>query len=260
MKRQSIAWFMFAVLVTVSQAAFVCGQAAKTGKGIKPFAGQQKFQDSSRKPACGCYVCGKLIAVEFPDKASDCAGILAEDACVRRLSDIPKEERAGFCQKVKAGGKFNSFKDSCPGFASVCEDGPPVPTGGRAVPGTRGRTIYERLGGSETLGKIFDDVGPRMAADPLLAQFFQGQSADALKLQRDRTIEFLCYATGGPCEYKGQPIKKAHGALNISEAQWKAFVKHLGETLDHLRIGEKEKLDVLALVGRYKSDVVTKKK
>ena len=47
--------------------------------------------------------------------------------------------------------------------------------------------------------------------------------------------------------------------LHIDEAQWKAFVKHLGETLDHLKIGDKEKHDMLALVGRFKSEVVEKK-
>jgi hemoglobin len=130
---------------------------------------------------------------------------------------------------------------------------------GQSKKESKAASLYERLGGSDKLAAIFDDVGPRMAADPLLAQFFQGQSTEALTLQRNKTIEFLCYATGGPCEYKGQPIKKAHDALNISEAQWKAFVKHLGETLDHLKIADKEKDDVLKLVGRYKSEVVHKK-
>lgn len=69
-------------------------------------------------------------------------------------------------------------------------------------------SLYERLGGSDKIGAIFDDVGPRMAADPLLSQFFQGQSPEALTGQRNRTVEFLCHETGGPCEYTGQPLKK----------------------------------------------------
>jgi len=120
-------------------------------------------------------------------------------------------------------------------------------------------SLYDRLGGSETLGKIFDEVGPLMAADPLLAKFFQGQSPEALKAQRDNTITFLCNATGGPCEYKGLPLKKAHGSLNISEDQWKAFIKHLGAAMDNLKIAAKEKHDMLSLAGHYKSDVVQKK-
>ena len=137
--------------------------------------------------------------------------------------------------------------------------GQAVPLTAQTKKDSKEPSLYQRLGGSEALGAIFDDVGPRMAADPLLAKFFQGQSPETLTGQRNRTVEFLCHETGGPCEYTGQPLKKAHGVLHINEAQWKAFLKHLGETLDHLKIGDKEKHDMLALVGHFKSDVVEKK-
>lgn len=120
-------------------------------------------------------------------------------------------------------------------------------------------SLYQRLGGSEMLGKIFDDLGPRMAADPLLAKFFQGQSPEALTAQRNNTVEFLCQASGGPCHHKGKTLKQAHGVLHISGDQWKAFMKHLTETLDHLKVADKEKRDFIAMVSRFRSDVVEKK-
>lgn len=55
----------------------------------------------------------------------------------------------------------------------------------------RKSSLYERLGGSEGIGKIFDEVGGRMAADPELAKFFQGQSQEALMAQRQKAVEFL---------------------------------------------------------------------
>jgi len=51
--------------------------------------GQQNFPPSSRHPACGCYVCGLLLSVEFPDKAPDCVGILATDACPVEMAKMP---------------------------------------------------------------------------------------------------------------------------------------------------------------------------
>jgi len=123
----------------------------------------------------------------------------------------------------------------------------------------KGKSLYDRLGGSEMLGKIFDDVGGRMAADPLLAQFFQGQSQEALASQRQRTLDFLCHETGGPCEYKGQPLKNAHGSLHITNPQFDAFLKHLGESLDQLKVGATEKKDMLALARKFRTDVVSKK-
>lgn len=121
------------------------------------------------------------------------------------------------------------------------------------------KSLYERLGGSEGIGKIFDEIGGRMAADPLLAKFFQGQSQEALMTQRNRAIEFLCHETGGPCAYTGRPLKQAHGSLAITEAQWKAFMKHLTETLDNQKIGSKEKSEFIAVVKRFRGDVVSKK-
>lgn len=123
----------------------------------------------------------------------------------------------------------------------------------------RKSSLYERLSGSEGIGKIFDEVGGRMAADPELAKFFQGQSQEALMAQRQKAVEFLCRETGGPCAYSGRPLKQAHGSLAITESQWKAFMKHLTATLDHQKIAEKEKGEFLAVVKRFKSDVVAKK-
>ena len=120
------------------------------------------------------------------------------------------------------------------------------------------KTLYDRVGGSDAVGKIFDEVGGRMAKDPLLAKFFEGQSQEALMAQRNETIAFLCHEMGGPCEYKGRTVKQAHGPLAINEEQWKAFVKHLSDTLDNQKVGAKEKSEMLALVKKFKSDVVTK--
>lgn len=119
-------------------------------------------------------------------------------------------------------------------------------------------SLYERLGGSDGIGKIFDEIGGRMAADPLLAKFFEGQSQEALMTQRTRAVEFLCRETGGPCTYTGRPLKQAHKSLAITEPQWKAFMKHLAATLDNQKIGSKEKSEFTAVVKRFRGDVVAK--
>jgi hemoglobin len=101
-------------------------------------------------------------------------------------------------------------------------------------------------------------VAPKLATDPQFAQFFTGHAQDSNLRQRQRLLELLCQEGGGPCVYTGRPLKQAHGGLGIGEAHWAAFLKHLTATLDTLKIGEREKGEVLALVGRYKSDIVEK--
>jgi hemoglobin len=120
-------------------------------------------------------------------------------------------------------------------------------------------SLYQRLGGYDKLAAIFDDLVPRMAADPALLPFFGGHSTDTQLAQRQRLLELLCQETGGPCFYTGRPLKKAHTGLGIADAHWSSFVKYLTATLDSLKVGEKERTELLALVDRYKSDVVEKK-
>lgn len=108
---------------------FAIASAAVLIVGIspRPFSAQQQTIPTSRKPACGCYVCGKLLAVTFPDKEKDCAGILASDACTTELANMPPARRQSFCQKLKSDLKFSSFKTSCPDFARVCDEPKPEP-------------------------------------------------------------------------------------------------------------------------------------
>lgn len=124
---------------------------------------------------------------------------------------------------------------------------------------SKASSLYQRLGGYDTLAAVFDEVGSRMASDPELEQFFKGHSTDTLLNQRQRALEFLCHEMGGPCAYTGRPLKRAHGGLGINESQWKAFLKHLTATLEHQKVAEKEKGEMLALVGRFKSEIVEKK-
>jgi hypothetical protein len=104
--------------------AIVCAAVigALLGSGQQPSSGQQ-FPEGTRKPACGCYICGSPLFENFEDQAAakPCAGILSVDACPVELAKMPKEKRDAFCQKVKTQLKFNSFRDSCPVYAASCE-------------------------------------------------------------------------------------------------------------------------------------------
>ena len=92
----------------------------------QPTLGQQQ-PPTNRKPACGCYVCGLLLAVEFPNKDPQCYGILAEDACPEQLAQLPADTRAAFCQQLKAKSKDKSLS-TCPALQKACEVTPGTPS------------------------------------------------------------------------------------------------------------------------------------
>jgi hemoglobin len=119
-------------------------------------------------------------------------------------------------------------------------------------------SLYQRLGGYDGLAAVFDDFAPRLFRDPQFAAFFSGHSTDSNVRQRQRVLELLCQDTGGPCAYTGRPLKQAHDGLPVSDAHWNAFLQHFGASLDQLKVGAKEKGELIALVERYRSDVVPK--
>lgn len=84
----------------------------------QPSSGQQQLPQTNRRPACGCYVCGKLLAVDFPNKAKDCYGVLAADACPQELAKMPDRGRAA-CQAIKKSSKDGSL-NGCQALAQYC--------------------------------------------------------------------------------------------------------------------------------------------
>jgi hemoglobin len=134
----------------------------------------------------------------------------------------------------------------------------PAMTAGAAMsaPAATTPSLYKRLGGYDALAAVTDDFIGRLAGDPALAKFFGGHSSDSLGHIRQLVVDQLCAATGGPCVYIGRDMKTAHQGMGITEADWNKAAGHLVETLDHLKVPEKEKGEVLALVSTLKSQIV----
>jgi len=61
------------------------------------------------------------------------------------------------------------------------------------------------------------------------------------------------------CEYKGRSMKESHAGLDISEADFNYVVDDLVKTLDKFKVPEKEKNDLLAILGPMQPDIVTAK-
>ena len=102
-------------------------------------------------------------------------------------------------------------------------------------------TIYEKYGGYDTIYNAIFDLYEQMCDHPEIAQHFIG-----VNLERLITLQtqFVSKALGGPVEYKGRPIGRAHAPLHITDFQYdeiskcftRIFTKHGFENEDLLVI------------------------
>lgn len=118
------------------------------------------------------------------------------------------------------------------------------------------KSLYQRLGGYDAIAAVTDDFIGRLATDAELGKFFLGASADSQKRIRQLVVDQICEATGGPCYYVGRSMKQAHQGLKITKAQWDKAVGLFVATLDHFKVPDKEKHELLAIVGSLEPDIV----
>ncbi len=126
------------------------------------------------------------------------------------------------------------------------------------VPPGPGASLYTRLGGYDALAALTDDFLGRLTTDKQTGRFFQGVSKAHGQEIRQRIVEFLCLATGGPCVYTGRDMKSSHVGLGITEADWDRAVALLVESLDLLSVPERERKEILGALGPLKPDIVDK--
>ena len=68
--------------------------------------------------------------------------------------------------------------------------------------------------------------------------------------------DFICQATGGPCKYTGPDMFAAHKGRGITSDAFNAVVEDLVATLDKLKVPEREKSQLLGVLGPMKPAIV----
>jgi len=79
-----------------------------------------------------------------------------------------------------------------------------------------------------------------------------------VKRIRQHLVDQICTAAGGPCFYPGRDMKTVHAEMEITEEVWNAFTGHIGETLRAFKVGERERNELVVIVGSLKADIVKK--
>ncbi len=119
-------------------------------------------------------------------------------------------------------------------------------------------SLYDRLGGKEAITMVINDFVNTVGSDPRITNEKVTKRLQAIDIDQLKAylVEQVCVGTGGPCKYTGRSMKEAHAGLEISNADFDVVVDDLVKTLDKYNVPEKEKGELLSILGPMRPDIV----
>lgn len=117
-------------------------------------------------------------------------------------------------------------------------------------------SLYQRLGGYDTIAALIADLFQRLKEDPRFERFGSGRSLDSKTRVQQLTVEQICALAGGPCIYLGRDMRSSHRGLGITAEEWGANREHTLQVLRQHGIGEAECGEFLELFERYRGEIV----
>lgn len=139
----------------------------------------------------------------------------------------------------------------------------------RAMPpvtGTKARTLYERLGGENAIRAVVDDFVTRTLNNPKVNFTRKGTAAEwkatpeNLERVKKTAVELVGMVTGGPQKYTGKSMKEAHKGMEITQAEFDAFLADVKASLDKFNVPAKEQDELMKIVASTATDIVEKKR
>jgi len=115
------------------------------------------------------------------------------------------------------------------------------------------KNLYDRLGGKKAIAVVVTEFVGNVGADVRINGRFAHTN---LKHLKKMLVAQICAGSGGPCKYTGKSMKDAHAGMNIQDAEFNALVEDLVKALDKFNVPDKEKNDLLAILGPMKPDIV----
>ena len=117
-------------------------------------------------------------------------------------------------------------------------------------------TLYERLGGDAAVDAAVDIFYRYVLADDRINHWF-----DAVDMERQAAKQkaFMTMAFGGPNNYSGADMRKAHAHLveqGLNDSHFDAVAENLGKALMDLNVAQEMIDEVMAIVGSTRDDVL----
>ncbi|MEK6152484.1 group 1 truncated hemoglobin [Flavobacteriaceae bacterium 3-367] len=120
------------------------------------------------------------------------------------------------------------------------------------------KSLYERLGGYEAISAVVDDFADRLFNDEVVGKRFFGMGDDSRAGFKQKNINLVCAATGGPCKIISRSAKTTHQGLGIKASEFDIVAGHLVDVLNKFNVPKKEHDELMAIIGTLRPDIVEK--
>jgi hemoglobin len=124
-------------------------------------------------------------------------------------------------------------------------------------------TLWDRLGGAETVKKVVDDFTDLAANDPKVNFSRNGKyklDEKAVAKFKKSMVDFICSASGGPIKYAGKSMKEVHAGMDINNAEFNASAADLKKALEMNGAKPADIDELLRIVGTTRKDIVEPEK
>ncbi|MCF8207069.1 MAG: group 1 truncated hemoglobin [Methylotenera sp.] len=116
-------------------------------------------------------------------------------------------------------------------------------------------SLYRAWGEKAGIQAVMQDFVTRLQADARMAPFFKNANREHLVTQ---LTEQLCQQAGGPCTYKGVPMKEAHESMDIGRRDFNALVEVLQQSMQAKGIPFAAQNAMLARLAPMHRDIINR--
>lgn len=123
----------------------------------------------------------------------------------------------------------------------------------------QGLPLYDRVGGDKSMEVAVDLFYRKVLQDDLVGKFFEDVDMDGQRLKQK---SFLSMAFGGPYQYSGLDLRKAHKRLvddlGLTDEHFDRVGAIFKETLHELELSEKELNGMMEVIESNRDDVLNR--
>lgn len=119
-------------------------------------------------------------------------------------------------------------------------------------------SLFQRLGGTEGITLIVDDVVVAHTSNPVISARFTPYLAkpETLAVIKKHTIEFFSAGAGGDVKYTGKDMTVTHDGMNISPAEYMAVMDDIMMVLKKHQIDQASMNEVLVILWSLKGMIM----